>query len=734
MPLFSEPAPTPNHDREHGLNPPSRALQLLGSVTQVIVSETDEARMLDEICRRICTIGGYLAAEWRGEAGQGNWILLPLEVEGQSLPALRLLTASPSADAAEQTLLDELAKAIALGIGRLRSQQTLAQREDSLRKLSLAIEQSPHSIVITDLNGRIEYVNRAFVANTGYGQQEAVGENPRLLHSGLTPDQNYRELWETLKRGEVWRGEFVNQRKDHSIYEEFAIISPVRQADGTITHYLAIKEDITEKKKTQLELENYRQRLENLVTERTAELRQAKEEAETANRAKSIFLSNMSHEIRTPMNAILGLTHLLQRDLDPGEVRDRVLRIGESAQHLMAIFNDILDISKIEAGRMPINVADFSLPEIVLSASRSYGEEARAKGVGFECNLDPRIPSVLRGDSLRVRQILINYLSNAVKFTDRGRITLNLSITADDGQSVTLRGTVSDTGIGISPDILERLFRPFEQADNSTTRRYGGTGLGLAISRRLAEAMGGTTGADSTPGGGSTFWFTIRLAHAAASPVSAPIPIPEPIVDGERLSAQLNSLRGIDLAAGLRAVRGKMPTYRRLLGQFSENHVRDFERMHELIAGGQPEEARRLVHALKGAAGTLGANDIYRLATGLDLAIRQNEAMADWPAMIDRCAAAYDDLRRQLNTPLDEPPTSAPDASQTNEPAAIPLLQTLRRQLLTGDFSALGEVQRNAERLKDFLGDRYGNFEHEVADFNFESAIALLDSVLEQRS
>ncbi|MGB4064543.1 MAG: PAS domain-containing protein [Azonexus sp.] len=386
--------------------------------------------------------------------------------------------------------------------------------EEQLSKLSLAIEQSPHSIVITNTRAEIEYVNEAFVSNTGYLREEAIGANPNLLHSEQTPKETYIEMWATLGEGNTWRGEFINQRKDGSVFTEFAIISPVRQRDGLITHYLAIKEDITEKKRNQSELENYRHHLETLVAERTEQLIQAKDEAESASRAKSAFLANISHEIRTPMNAIIGLTHIAQRSAGSTEQHDRLGKVAEAAHHLMGIINDVLDISKIEAGKLQLEHTGFSLAHICANTCAMVADRAQTKHLPLSCVIDPAMPATLLGDPLRIQQILLNFLSNAIKFTHRGnvRITMRLLGRADGHAMISCE--VADTGIGISPEGLARLFQPFEQGDTSTTRRYGGTGLGLAISRRLAEAMHGEIGVDSEPGTGSTFWFTARLGVA----------------------------------------------------------------------------------------------------------------------------------------------------------------------------------------------------------------------------
>lgn len=195
----------------------------------------------------------------------------------------------------------------------LAAQKQAEKSEATLRKLSLAIEQSSESIVITTLDGAIEYVNDAFLQVTGYSRDELIGKNPRVLHSGQTPPETYAAMLAALTQGQSWKGEFHNRKKDGTEYIEFAIISPLRQPDGSISHYVAVKDDITEKKRIGIELDQHRNHLQELVAQRTAELTAARQQAETANQAKSTFLANMSHEIRTPMNAVIGLTHLMKR-------------------------------------------------------------------------------------------------------------------------------------------------------------------------------------------------------------------------------------------------------------------------------------------------------------------------------------------------------------------------------------------------------------------------------------
>ncbi|MDD3530150.1 MAG: PAS domain S-box protein, partial [Gallionellaceae bacterium] len=392
--------------------------------------------------------------------------------------------------------------------------------ELELRKLSQAVEQSPESVVITNLDGAIEYVNDAFLRITGYAREEVIGQNPRMLQSGRTPPETYVTMWNNLCQGQSWRGEFHNRRKDGSVYVEFAIVTPIRQPDGTITHYVAVKEDITEKKRIGEELDRHRHHLEQLVLQRTAELDEARQRADAANAAKSAFLANMSHEIRTPMNAIVGLTYLLRKEAaTPGQA-DRLDKIGRAAAHLLTIINDILDLSKIEAGKLTLEETDFPLSALLEQVRSLIAEPARAKGLDVVVEPDS-VPPWLHGDPTRLRQALLNYAGNAVKFTERGGIIIAARLLGEDADGLRVRFEVRDSGVGIAPTALATLFQPFQQADTSTTRRYGGTGLGLAITRRLAEVMGGEAGADSVPGQGSTFWFTAVLGRGRATPRAA---------------------------------------------------------------------------------------------------------------------------------------------------------------------------------------------------------------------
>ena len=387
------------------------------------------------------------------------------------------------------------------------------RNQEKLRKLSLAVEQSPESIVITNLDAEIEYVNEAFLQITGYSREEVIGQNPRLLKSDKTPQANYEAMWEALTQGRPWKGEMVNRRKDGSEYTEVASISPIRQANGQISHYLAVKENITERKQISEELDGHRHHLEQLVETRTHELALAKQAAETANESKSAFVANMSHEIRTPLNAIIGLTHLLRRSRVDMEQKEKLDKIIDASEHLLSIINDILDFSKIEAGKLHLSAGDFSFGGLLGNVISMISPKLRDKRLEIVVEQE-QLPPVLVGDPTRLAQALLNYLANAVKFTDQGKIVLRLSKIEETVDDLLVRFEVIDTGIGIPAENIANLFAAFEQVDTTTTRRYGGTGLGLAISQRLARLMGGEVGVESVLGRGSTFWFTARLGKS----------------------------------------------------------------------------------------------------------------------------------------------------------------------------------------------------------------------------
>ncbi|APW42440.1 response regulator [Rhodoferax saidenbachensis] len=380
----------------------------------------------------------------------------------------------------------------------------------SLRELSMAVEQSAESIAISTLDGTLEYVNAAYLSTSGYTREELLGHSAIPALASSLPSGAGSGLRAMLMRGEVWKGELNSRRKDGSAYTEFAVISPLRQEDNRITHFVAVKQDVTEKKLLNQELEKHRYHLQELITQSTNELQEARAEADTANQAKSAFLANMSHEIRTPMNAIIGLTWLLRNDTPTPEQAGRLEKIDNAARHLLSIINNILDLSKIEAGKLELERTDFALGSVLDNVRSMIMNQAHAKGLTIEVEGDD-LPLWLCGDPTRLRQSLLNFAANAVKFTSQGTVWLRCRVEQESPRGIMIRFEVQDTGIGIAPKDLPSLFNAFAQADVTTSRNFGGTGLGLSITRHLAQLMGGDAGCESQEGHGSTFWFTACL-------------------------------------------------------------------------------------------------------------------------------------------------------------------------------------------------------------------------------
>jgi two-component system, sensor histidine kinase and response regulator len=430
-------------------------------------------------------------------------------------------------------------------IGMLRDITERKNAEAELRKLSVAVQQSPASIVITDTKGTIEYVNPKFTKVTGYTAEEAIGQNPRILKSGKWPKNAYEALWNRILAGETWTGEFENKKKNGELYWEAASICPIRDEVGSITHFLAVKQDISKQKeveaslrKTESELRSHRDHLEEQVGRRTADLakindnlvheveerREAEKAAEAASSAKGDFLATMSHELRTPLNGIIGMTELLLGSGLTCEQKRQAGLVKASGDILLRLINDILDFSKIEAGKLELEITDFDLRDSVECVATLLGPQAEQKGLELTVGVNPAIPTTVRGDPGRLQQILTNLVSNAIKFTEEGQIVIRAVVDNENESSVSVRISVTDTGIGIPPDKKDLLFQGFSQLDASHSRRFGGTGLGLAISKQLVEMMGGEIGAISGTGTGSTFWFSVTLEKRRDTVTSLQIP------------------------------------------------------------------------------------------------------------------------------------------------------------------------------------------------------------------
>ncbi len=384
-----------------------------------------------------------------------------------------------------------------------------ADLRESTEKLLGLYEMSPLGIALTDMSGKFVEFNEAFRKICGYSADELRN----LDYWALTP-RRY-EADEALQLESLQRtGHYRAYEKEYLCKD--GTLVPVQLNGMLITGksgqslIWSIVEDITERKRTEAELEQHRHHLELLVQQRTAELAVARQQAEQASLAKSHFLANMSHEIRTPLNAIIGFNHLMRRDGVTTAQADRLNKIEAASKHLLSLVSDVLDLSKIEADQLELEDSSFHLSDVIGPVASFIAEGASAKGLTIVTDASD-VPLWLRGDPTRLRQALLNFAGNAVKFTESGSILLRARLLEVRGAELLVRFSVEDTGVGIATEQVPRLFQAFAQADASTTRKFGGTGLGLAITKRLTALMGGECGVESRLGVGSTFWFTARL-------------------------------------------------------------------------------------------------------------------------------------------------------------------------------------------------------------------------------
>lgn len=365
--------------------------------------------------------------------------------------------------------------------------------------LSTAVHQSPVSVLITEIDGTIQYANPAFQHIFGYEKKDWLGATPAILKSGKTKPAVYEGLWSAILNGEPWQGEFLNRTKDNRLVPTISAISPIFDSDNQITHLIGVLSDITPQKALQ------------------HKAMEATKQAKLANEAKSNFLATMSHELRTPMTGIRGIIDLLKSQGHEISVDlDLLQDLDNSSSALMMLLNDILDLSKIEAGKMQIELTPCNPAEIVQNVIHLFTKTADLKNIALVCNASPDDKNWFICDSLRLRQIISNLVSNAVKFTNAGQVSIELSYTMDNDEHETLNLNVEDTGIGMDEEQLARIFDPFTQADSSTTRQYGGTGLGLSITKQLCNLLQGTLEVQSQLNKGSRFSVKIPVERCAA--------------------------------------------------------------------------------------------------------------------------------------------------------------------------------------------------------------------------
>ncbi len=425
----------------------------------------------------------------------GLWFPFALYETGYYLIVLNQTTIVRDWTEQDIGFLESVCNQISIALNKIKLLEEKKIQEKHIRKLSLVVEQSPNSILITDINGIIEYVNPEFSEISGYLPQDVIGNKPSLWQSGMQTKEFYDDLWKTILSGKNWYGEFQNKKKNGEIYWESAVITSVSDDNGDISFFIAIKEDTTEKKKI----------LDDLV--------KAKEQAEESNNLKKAFLNNISHEIRTPFNGILGFLRLIKDDPDlTNDERAKFIDIiNESAFRLMNTINDIVEVSQIQAGQIKAVISEINIRSLMDKLFGQFKTSCEFQGLKFVINnqLPPNIDSIST-DFKKVYSIISILIGNAIKFTKTGSIEFDICIVNKAGSKLSkLQFSVKDTGVGIGKDKLHVIFDRFRQADSTSTRQFEGSGLGLSIAKAYVEMLGGTIWVESEEGVCSTFYFTL---------------------------------------------------------------------------------------------------------------------------------------------------------------------------------------------------------------------------------
>lgn len=412
---------------------------------------------------------------------------------GSFVEVIRLSSAK-DAPMAIETRLSEYREILQLQEAFNSLVRKIEQRDRDLEKFHLVVREAGFAIYITDREGRIEYVNPAFERITGFGEKDAVGRDPGFLNSGEMGKWYFEQLWDTVLNGKIWEGEIINRKKDGTLYYGHQTITPILDKNGLVSNFVVLQSDITDRK-----------HMEN-------ELRKARDQAEEASRAKSNFVANISHEIRTPMNVILGYNQLLAESNEDPAVRDYLDSIEKAGNVLLSLINDILDLSRIESGKLTFEYREVDLRRLMRDIGQLFEVKVRQKGLDYFEEISEELPDRLVLDEVRFRQLLMNLIGNAVKFTEEGfvRVRLESSPVPEKKTGVNLLLLVEDSGIGIREDQQQRVFEAFQQQEGQSSRKFGGTGLGLAITKHLVEAMGGKISVESSPGRGTLFRVVLK--------------------------------------------------------------------------------------------------------------------------------------------------------------------------------------------------------------------------------
>jgi PAS domain S-box-containing protein len=588
-------------------------------------------------------------------------------------------------------------------------------------RLALVAAHTNDAVVITDPSGRIDWVNEGFTRLNGYTLDEARGQNTNTLLVGPSTDQaTVTMVTERMAEGQAANAEVIHYAKDGRAYWSDFEVHPFRDSAGAVAGFTGSATDISERKAAEerlLAAKDAAEQLNSQLEEAIAHAQRSAIEANLASQAKSSFLATMSHEIRTPLNGILGMAGLL-RDTGINERQmDFVRTIETSGDALLGIINDVLDYSKIEAGRIELESEPFDLRRCIEDVLDMFGTKATQKNLELLARIEPDVPGVVIGDVTRVRQVVVNLVGNALKFTAKGEVVLNIGASAPgaDGSHVITFG-VHDTGIGIPVDRRDRLFQPFSQVDSSTTRKYGGSGLGLAISRRLAEAMGGRMWVESEDGQGSTFNFTIT---AKAQPTTARHPWQDATsaFSGRRLLV-------VDDNAG---ARNWLVAHLERWGS-TVVAVSSGKEALQILASGEPCDLALIDRQMPGMDGLVLAGEVRKLGARSSMPMVLLNSMADGaarpefaaqvnkPLKPDRVFAAIDRLIGKAGE--SQGATSAPVAHEPMVPAAslrVLLVEdnVVNQRVATMLLAKLGVKPRlvnNGQEALDAMAEQFYDF------------------------